>query len=251
MVGMHWFMWMDYGKHWDYPPDMNVGLVTNDESRSYSELEEELQKTHEDVEATHLSPITLKHREKSSGLRVLSHFTPCIDGVLAEWPASHKFFPQEVVSLLKGNDVKQTYYLSRDDNFLYLGGDISDSHLDYPGRDYVWQADYLSVYLGPIADGRDDNENYALFYVYPTGGGMDGKEPYVGGWRDFDGFQPVRAKVSRRLKAGGYTIEAAIPLKVGTDMSINLAMNCRLKMVYQNANEIYRTIVRSKIVFRP
>jgi len=251
MVGMHWFMWMDYGKHWDYPPDINVGLVSNDENRSYGELEREIKKTNEDVPAAHRSPVNLENLEKSPELRVIKYFTPCIDGELSEWPDSHTFFPQEVVSLLKDNDIKHTYYISRDENFLYLGGDISDSLLDYPGRNFVWQADYLSIYLRPTADGKGDNDYYALFYVYPTGGGMEGNEPYAGEWCDFDGFKPVRTKVSRRLKAGGYTIEAAIPLEGGTDMSINLGMNCRLKIVYQNANEIYRTIVRNKIVFRP
>ena len=251
MVGMHWFMWMDYGKHWDYPPDINVGLVSNDENRSYGELEREIKKTNEDVPAAHRSPVKPQILGKSPELRVIKRFTPCIDGELSEWPDSCGFFPQKVFSLLKDNNVEHTYYLSRDDNFLYFGGDISDSHLDYPGRDFVWQADYLSIYLEPITDGGSDNKNYALFYVYPTGGGMDGKEPYVGEWRDLVGFQPLRAKVSRRLKTGGYTIEAAVPLKIGADMPLNLGLNCKLKMVYQNVNEIYRTIVRSKIVFRP
>lgn len=39
--------------------------------------------------------------------------------------------------------------------------------------------------------------------------------------------------------------------KIGAHIPLNLGMNCKLKMIYQNANEIYRTIVRSIIVFRP
>jgi hypothetical protein len=42
MVGMHWFMWMDYARQSQaihgFPPDENVGLVSNDEAETYEEL---------------------------------------------------------------------------------------------------------------------------------------------------------------------------------------------------------------------
>ncbi|MGA7877620.1 MAG: sugar-binding protein [Desulfoferrobacter sp.] len=251
MVGMHWFMWMDYEKHWEYPPDINVGLVSNDGTKSYNELARQIKKTNKNVNAAHQSPVTAENQEEPSELRLLSRFTPSIDGDLSEWSEGHKFLPQEVICLLETNAIKHTYYLSWDDNFLYLGGDISDSHLDYPGRDFVWQADYLSIYLGPIAEQQNDKIKHTLFYIYPTGGGIRGKEPYVNEWRESGGYQPVRSKVSKRSKAGGYAIEAAIPLKIGTNLSVTSGTECKLQLIYQDVSGIYRTILRNKIIFRP
>ena len=58
MVGMHWFMWSDYAQEAPtgsdlYPPDVNVGLVTSDETAVYEELGHWITRTNTEVETAH------------------------------------------------------------------------------------------------------------------------------------------------------------------------------------------------------
>ena len=56
LVGMHWFMWRDYGKQdkrregYPYPPDENVGLLSPDEAVVYEELGRWVRRTNAAVE---------------------------------------------------------------------------------------------------------------------------------------------------------------------------------------------------------
>ncbi len=251
MVGMHWFMWRDYAGNWDYPPDINVGLVSSDETEIYSQLEGRIKETNNAVNAAHRTAVTPEQAKRPLGLRLLHRFAAGIDGDLSEWDQRHLFLPQETARLLDGDDTEQRFYLSWDGNLLFVAGDIADSRMDYPGADSLWQADYLSLYLRPSVGRKNGTTDYALFYIHPTGGGAAGNEPRVIEWRVPEGYRPLPSKVSLRPKAGGYILEAAIPLKFASGKPLHPGMKYQMKLIHQDANGIRRASRTDLIAVEP
>src|SRR5262249_463292 len=72
MVGMHWFMWSDYAQAappggYPYPPDVNVGLVTADETTVYEELGRWIMRTNAEGEARHRGSHVVSRAEPGPG----------------------------------------------------------------------------------------------------------------------------------------------------------------------------------------
>jgi hypothetical protein len=118
MVGMHWFMWMDYGKQAEATtgslPDENVGFVSGDETVVYEELGRWARRTNAAVEVIHRAARWAPHPEPAPERRALRPFAPTVDGDLSEWPQTLTIRPTLDSSLLDGVQVDHTYFLSWD-----------------------------------------------------------------------------------------------------------------------------------------
>lgn len=265
MIGMHWFLFSDYDKQDEakggYPPDENMGLVSHDESKVYDVLTRECARTNAEVEAVHrgalaaaprlapnsvagqapslvegraLSPVEGQAPAAGAGPLPLVRLTPAVDGSLVEWPAAATVTPWVSESLTDGVDAGHRYALAADDRFLYLGADITDARLDDPGAGWRWEGDYLAVYFTPEHRPADGTDGGAAIYLYRTGGGKGGTQPFAAFWED-----PVPgAVVLTRTRAGGYVLEAKLPRAAfggGKPGSWTVGLN------YRDAGGIYET----------
>jgi hypothetical protein len=70
---------------------------------------------------------------------------PIVDGSLSEWPKELAIKPRQITALTDKARVDHMYFITWDRKYVYLAGNISDSRLDYPGKDWDWQGDYLSM----------------------------------------------------------------------------------------------------------
>jgi len=245
MVGMHWFMWMDYAKQDQairgFPPDENVGLVSNDEAATYEELGRWVRGTHGEIDAAHRGARWVPPSKQRPQHRPLKRFTPTVDGDVSEWPKELTLKPDLVTALTDKMKVDHTYFMGWDKRYVYLAGDIPDSRLDHPGKDRAWQGDYLCMHLRPAkaADSRTDASS--TICIYPQGGGSDGKQPYASRRYGPQGDQEIAIQVKRRLRPGGYTVEARIPATAVRGFKGQTGALWKIKLIYQNVNEIYRT----------
>ena len=137
--------------------------------------------------------------------------------------------------------VDHTYFMAWDKRYVYLAGDISDSRLDHPGKDRAWQGDSLCASFHPAkaADRRADASSTVC--IYPQGGGSDGRQPYAARRYGPHGDQEIAVLVKRRLRPGGYTVEARIPAIAVPVFKGRAGALWKVKLTYQNVNEIYRT----------
>ena len=245
MVGMHWFMWMDYAKQDQairgFPPDENVGLVSNDEAATYEELGRWVRGTHGEIDAAHRGARWVAPPQQRPQSRPLKRFTPTVDGDVSEWPKELALKPALVTALTDKMKVDHTYFMGWDKRYVYLAGDIRDSRLDHPGKDQAWQGDYLCVHFRPAkaADSRTDASS--TICIYPQGGGSDGQQPYASRRYGPQGDQEIAIQVKRRLRPGGYTVEARIPATAVRGFKGQAGALWKIKLIYQNVNEIYRT----------
>lgn len=118
MVGMHWFMWMDYPQQevtqdaYPYPPDANVGLVSPDETVVYEELGRWVGRTNAEVETSHHTAHGVS-RPKTAPQRLgLKRFVPTVDGNIAEWPKARALKPAILTSLLEDVQAHHTFFLN-------------------------------------------------------------------------------------------------------------------------------------------
>jgi hypothetical protein len=245
MVGMHWFMWSDYGKQdptiHGFSPDENVGLVSYDETTVYEELAKWISGTHAEISAIHRGARWVAPPPQGPQRQPLARFTPTVDGNVSEWPKELAIKPTLITALADEMKVNHTYFIACDQKHLYLAGDISDAHLDHPGKDWAWEGDYLSVSLSPMktADGRTDSSS--TIFIYPQGGGPDGHQPYAVRQYDPQGEQALAIQIKRQLRPGGYTVETRIPVTAVRGFKGKAGALWNIKLVYQNVNEIYRT----------
>jgi len=137
--------------------------------------------------------------------------------------------------------VEHTYFLSWNEQSVYLAGDISDSHLEHPHKDWPWLGDYLSIQLSPVEPPDIRSDYTSAFFIYPIGEGADQQQPYAAQWAAPGSHRQIPLQVAKRLRPGGYTIEARIPAAAvaGFEESPGAAWN--IKLMYQNVNEIYQT----------
>jgi len=236
MIGMHWFLWADY-EHQDeaaggYPPDENMGLVTNDGATPYEALTRECARTNREVEAVHRAAVLPAApaapssvagqapslvRGQAPGLAAdrapvtaaapLVRLTPVVDGRLDEWPAAAGATPWISDSLEERSAAGHRYWLAADDVNLSVGAEIADDRADDPGEGWRWEGDYLAVYLTPSATPADGTTGESAIYFYRTGGGADHRRPLAAFWEN-----PVPgAVVFTRTRAGGFTLEATVP----------------------------------------
>jgi hypothetical protein len=173
MVGMHWFMWQDYSKQnptiHGFPPDENVGLVSSDETRVYEELGRWIRSTNAEIEAAHRGSQREAPARHGQPRRTLKRFVPIVDGDLSEWPQELAIKPRQITTLRDDVQVNHTYFIAWNQKDIYLAGDISDSRLDHPGKDWAWQGDYLSVQLEPMKVAGRGTDSPTIF-IYPHGG---------------------------------------------------------------------------------
>jgi agarase len=245
MVGLHWFMWMDYAKEDQairgFPPDENVGLVSNDETAVYEELGRWIRGTNAQIDATHRGAHWVAPPQQRPQSRPLKRFTPIVDGDVSEWPKALAIKPTRVIALLDDVKVNHTYFIAWDQRYLYLAGDISDSRLDHPAKDWAWQGDYLSVHLSPVQAFDTRTDSSAAIFIYPQGGGSDGQQPYASRQYGPQGGREVPIRVKRQLRPGGYTVEARIPATALGGFKGKAGTLWKIKLTYQNVNELYRT----------
>jgi Carbohydrate family 9 binding domain-like len=235
MVGMHWFMWMDYAKQDQairgFPPDENVGLVSHDEAATYEELGR--------WAAHRGARWVVPPRQRLQG-RPLKRFTPTVDGDVSEWPKELALKPALVTALTDGVKVDHTYFMAWDKRYVYLAGDISDSRLDHPGKDRAWQGDYLAVSVSPVKAAASHMDSASTIVIYPQGGGTDGQQPYAVRRYGPQPDQELAIRVKKQLKPGGYTLEARIPTTAIHGFKRRNGALWKITLVYQNVNEIYR-----------
>ena len=243
MVGMHWFMWMDYGKEdptiRDFSPDENVGLVSHDESLVYKELGRGIKDTNAEIETTHGAQWVAPAQEAPSR-RTLKRFVPIIDGDLSEWPKELAIKPMQITSLTDQAKVDHTYFIARDEKYIYLAGDISDSRLDHQGKEWAWEGDYLSIQLNPVKAAGRGTQSSTIF-IYPHGGGADGQQPYAARIYDPQRAQELTMRIRSRHRHEGYTLEAGIPTTAIPGFTGKPGTLWKIKLTYQNLNEIYQT----------
>jgi hypothetical protein len=112
MVGMHWFMWMDYDKEDQairgFPPDENVGLVSNDGSAVYEELVRWIKGANAEIDAIHRDARWDTPPYPGPESRALTRFAPTVDGAVSEWPKELAIKPTRVTALANEVTVDHT-----------------------------------------------------------------------------------------------------------------------------------------------
>jgi len=257
MIGMHWFLWSDYGPWREaaaalanpgttggeddqeaYYPDKNMGLVSTDEKEVYEVLVAECTRTNSEVESLHAASAGWKPvPETPPEKREMARLSPVLDGVLAEWPQSSAVAPVISESLDENPPFRHTYYIGWNPGGLAVAGDISDSRIDFPSRDWAWEGDYLGVMLEFTRSGGGESTSY--FQLYPTGGGDDGQQPYAAAWWGAGTGDPVRAVM--KPKPGGYTIEAVFPPECVPGLPLAQGEKMRVSFGYRDVSGIYET----------
>jgi hypothetical protein len=248
MVGMHWFMWMDYAPQapaaggYPYPPDENVGLLSHDETVVYEELGRWVKRTNAEVETAHRATRAVLPPLPAPERRALPQFVPTVDGDIAEWPKALALRPSRVTALVDGVSVDLTYFISWDTQYVYLAADIADAHLVHPHKDqdWVWEGDHVSIALRP-ANSPDRRGDYsASFLLFPIGQGPDKQQPYAVRWDGLGSYQPIPLAVATHLMPGGYTIEAAIPAAAVPGFTSVTETSWHISVSYQNVDQLYQ-----------
>jgi hypothetical protein len=164
-----------------------------------------------------------------------------VDGDISEWPNALVIKPTLSTALADTVKVDHTYFIACDPQYVYLAGDISDSHLDHPGKDRAWQGDYLAVSVSFVKSGIGRMGSTSTIFIYPQGGGADGQQPYAVRRDGPRGDQDLAIRLRRQLRPGGYTFEARIPATAIRGFKRKTGAVWKITLAYQNVNEIYRT----------
>lgn len=256
MVGMHWFMWMDYPQHegakeYPYPPDQNVGLVSNDEMLVYEELAQAVQRTNAEVEATHREARWVLAAEQAPQHRALRRFAPVVDGDLAEWPKELAVKPTTVNALVEHIHIDHRFFFSWDERALYLAADITASSQAPPQPDRPWQGDYLALHLSPVAPMNPRPTYGSTILIYPTGGGADQQQPLAARRYGPRRYHSLALHAAKRSRPGAYTLEARIPTEAVEGFRGIPGSVWHLKLWYQNVGEIYQTSWEGIVTLEP
>jgi hypothetical protein len=250
MVGMHWFMWMDYAKQETatsgYLPDANMGLVATGETAVYEELGGWIKHTNAEVEATHRAIQSVPPPEPEPQHRPLQRFVPTVDGDISEWPKALAIKPTVVTSLVDEMGADHTYFLSWDGQYLYLAGDIAATPLKHPLTKQArpWERDYLSIQLSPVKARETHAGSSPALFIYPS-------QPHAIRWYGLEGYRPMPLRVATRRSSRGFTIEARIPGTAVWGFKGRAGASWRIKLRYQNVQEIYQTTWQGIVTLRP
>jgi len=266
MVGMHWFLWSDYGP-WKaaaeaavkpepigyeadqdaHLPDHNMGLVSHDEKEVYDVLVKECTRTNAQVEGLHAASAGWKQVPETPAVkREVERVALKLDGDLAEWPRSTSVVPEVSNSLLENPVVNHTYYLGWSPEGLEVAGDISDSHLDFPNKDWAWEGDSLGVMVEFTRSGGGDQS--VSFQIYPVGEGEDGLQPYAAAWWGTGNGEAIRAV--KKPKQGGYTIEAVVPPAAIPGLPLYPGSKMTVYFEYHDVSGIYETHWAGDVVLK-
>jgi hypothetical protein len=257
MVGLHWFMWSDYAESvgteagYPYPPDRNVGLVSNDERTVYEELARWVKRTNAEVETVHQEARWVPPPAPELPHIMVRRFVPVVDGDLSEWPKAPAITPHIGHALRDHVPMDHTYFLTWDRHNIYLGADISDSNLDYPGQDWAWEGDSWSIHFSPVQTPDARLEAAPAIVIYPWGGGANGQQPYASWREDSGGEQRLPIRVERRLRPGGYTLEARLPSTAIRGGPWEAGGSWLVRLTYQNVNELYQTQWEGVVLLQP
>lgn len=256
MVGMHWFMWMDYTQQdqamGGHLPDKNVGLVSSDETVVHEELGQWIKRTNAAVDATHRNAHWMPSPVPQPQRRVLPRFVPTVDGHISEWPPELAIRPTRVKALAEYAQANHTYFVSWDAQYVYLAGDIAGSHLASAYPDLPWEeGDYLSVHLSPAGPSDTRADYTAAIFISPIGGGTDKQQPYAARWLAAEGYRQIALQVKTRRKPEGYTIEARIPVRAVWGLKVRPGEAWKMKLTYQNVHEIYQTHWEGVVTLQP
>jgi hypothetical protein len=247
LVGMHWFMWMDYapqtGPPGSYPagPDENVGLVTQGETAVYEALVQWVGRTNAAVDTWHREARWEPPSRPIPQRLTLPHLVPRLDGELSEWPAALAFRPAVSQALRDNVHVDHTYYLAWDEGALYLAGNIDDARAVHPPADRFWQADALSLQLRPAVLPMTQGEVGATLVIYPVGGGADRQHPYAALVTHPKSQQPLPLPIVRQFRPGGYILEVRIPATALAGFRPIPGTSWHLTVRYHNVEALYQT----------
>jgi hypothetical protein len=244
MVGMHWFMWMDYGgQHaaqdsYPYSPDHNVGLVSYDESSVYDELTAWAKTTNAMVQAMHRASRWEPPLTPAPQHLVLQRFRPTVDGDIAEWPQELAVRPTHGQALVDAGPAEHTYFLAWDGDSFYVAGNIADAQLQHP-PEHWWQADFLAIEMSPVGLPTSHGNQISVNFLFSTGGGPDLRQPYAAREEGPRQLQPLAIEVAKRPRAGGYTLEARLPATaIAPRHDPPQPSRWHITLTYQNVNEI-------------
>jgi hypothetical protein len=256
MVGMHWFMWMDYPTHdraqeYPYPPDQNVGLVSHDETVVYAALAQAVKQMNAEVEVTHRDARGIRPSEPVPAHRVLRPFVPLIDGDLAEWPQELVVKPTTVNALVDPIHTDHRYFFSWDEHGLYLAAEITAPSQQPPPPDRPWQGDYLALHLRPVTPLHPGPAAGTTILLYPIGGGADRQQPLAVRKDGPRRYHALALHAVKRLRPGAYTLEARIPTEAVADFSEMSGSTWHLELWYQNVEEIYQTSWEGIVTLEP
>ena len=254
MVGMHWFMWRDYGTAdqslGGHLPDQNVGFVSHDETVVYEELGARIKRTNVEIEAIHQTahwnapPAPLPER------RPLKPFQPRVDGDIVEWPIGLGLRPVRLRALVDEVWADHTYFMAWNEGSICLAGDLIDSHLEHP-KGKGEEGDYLVIHLRPAMPPGSGSVGTSSFFLYPIGKGADGQQPYATRWDGLEGHRQIPLQIAKRLRLGGYTIEACIPTAAIEGFQGIAGTSWHVTLTYQNVNEIYLTRWEGLVTLQP
>jgi agarase len=245
MVGMHWFMWMDYSEQdrredgYPYPPDQNVGLVSHDEGAVYEELTRLVARANAAVPALHQASRWEPPPTPALPRLELKQHKPTVDGDLTEWPQDLGVRPTHGQALVGDELAAHTYFLAWDGDALYVAGDIADAPLQHAAPERWWQTDFLAIELRSVELTEPHARAHAIFYLFPTGGGLDLRQPYAARQEAPRRLRPLAIELATRPKEGGYTIEARLPAAaMGELETTQRPATWHVSLTYQNVDEI-------------
>jgi hypothetical protein len=257
MVGMHWFKWSDYAQEASpesdpSPPDVNVGLVTADETAVYEDLGRWITQTNAAVEATHQVGREEPPPEPQPQRRPLPRFLPMVDGDVSEWPQALALTPTVVTALEDAVRADQTYFLSWDGQDIYLAGKIATPHQAQPSLEqaWAWERDYLAIQLRPVQPRQPDGDATPVLFIYPRADGPDPRQPSAARWTRSDGYRPIPLRVVQRRSPSGFTMEARIPGTALWGFTGRPGASWRITLRYQNAMGISQTAWQGIVTLR-
>ena len=139
-----------------------------------------------------------------------------------------------------------TYFLSWDGQYLYLAGDIAATPLEHPPTKQArpWERDYLSIQLSPVKARETHAGSSPPLFIYPS-------QPHAARRYGPEGYRPMPLRVATRHSSRGFTIEARIPGTAIWGFKGRAGASWRIKLRYQNVQEIYQTTWQGIVTLRP
>jgi hypothetical protein len=249
MVGMHFFLWADYGKQdiapeegagkarpkgqggfMGFAPDENMGLLSADE-KPYEDFGAWCKRANLKVDSLHTAASLPPAAKPDSGIVRLP-----------AWPAKASFKPGLAASLYPSPKFDHHYSLSLKPQALVLEAEVSDSHLDaVTDPEYAWEGDCLDLRLEPLKPVDEETDYHSVYLIYPAGQGREGQEPYAVKWEGEETGSKEQVQVSRQDRPGGFTLKVEVPYGLLKGFPGRSGGAWKLSLGYQNMNEIYQT----------